>query len=162
MTVWDVKWYRRGGYAVRRPKLPASLYDWTDAQFTRVKQFFAVLRHLKENPMERVFTLELRVDHSDTKMFELYHSIIAEAARKVYGASALLKENIKPQVAIFSDDFFQTHEEINLAEGSEQEHFFREELLQVDSDRQGKTSEGVSVPEGDESPFSPELLEAFR
>lgn len=107
------------GYFARRPRLSVDAHRWTDAQFTAVKHFFDTLDKLKENPMLRVFTLELRVDYRDKEKLELVRTIMAQAAREVYGSAALLNDHIKPQVAIFSDDFFQTHEELALMHGAE-------------------------------------------
>lgn len=39
---------------------------------------------------------------------------LQHAARHVYAQATLLSDGVKPQVAVFSDDFFSGHEEIKL------------------------------------------------
>ena len=65
------------------------------------------------------------------------------AARHVYATATLLADAVKPQIAIFSDDFFAGHEQITLLE---------------DTIKAGKEQIGGT----DETPVSDELLGAMR
>ncbi len=71
--------------------------------------------------MQRQFTIELRVDYEDAGKNEAMRKALQAAARHVYATATLLKDSVKPQVAIFSDDFFTGHEEINLLSDTVQE-----------------------------------------
>ncbi len=165
------------GYFTRRPFLHPDPTRWTDAQFTTVKHFFATLEILKEDPMQRVFTLELRVDFKDKEKMDLVRTLMAQAAREVYAGSALLTDHIKPQVAIFSDDFFQTHEELSLLHGSEPSGSDSVEvggakvgLVSAHAPSPTTKAQALAPPQvgaagggaAEEETFSPELLAALR
>ena len=109
--------------------------------------------------MQRVLTLELRVDYRDKEKLDLMKDIMADAARRVYAASAILSDNIKPQVAIFSDDFFQTHEELSMEEGSKSDSTFCVEGC-VEGYSHSQATKSVGESGGEE--ISPELLAAIR
>ena len=70
--------------------------------------------------MMRQFTMELRVDYSgDQKLSEadkneLMRKAWRAAAVHVYAQAGLLATGQKPQIALFSDDFYEGHEEIAL------------------------------------------------
>lgn len=70
--------------------------------------------------MMRQFTMELRVDYSgDSKLSEadkneLMRKAWRAAAVHVYAQAGLLATGQKPQIALFSDDFYEGHEEIAL------------------------------------------------
>lgn len=64
--------------------------------------------------MQRQFTVELRVDYADNDKNEVMRKALQHAARHVFATASLLADGIKPQVAVFSDDFFSGHEEIKL------------------------------------------------
>lgn len=66
--------------------------------------------------MQRQFTIELRVDYADNGKNEAMRQALTAAARHVYATATLLADAVKPQIAIFSDDFFSGHEEIELLE----------------------------------------------
>jgi len=66
--------------------------------------------------MQRQFTIELRVDYSDQEKNEAMRKALQQAARHVYATATLLADGVKPQIAIFSDDFFTGHETIALLE----------------------------------------------
>jgi hypothetical protein len=66
--------------------------------------------------MQRQFTVELRVDYADNDKNETMRTALQHAARHVYATAVLLSDGVKPQVAVFSDDFFSGHEEIKLLE----------------------------------------------
>jgi hypothetical protein len=60
--------------------------------------------------------MELRVDYADNEKNETMRNALQAAARHVYATAVLLNDGVKPQIAIFSDDFFSGHEEIQLLE----------------------------------------------
>lgn len=64
--------------------------------------------------MQRQFTIELRVDYEDKDKHEVMRKAVAAAARHVYATALLMNDQVKPQIAIFSDDFFQGHEDLKL------------------------------------------------
>lgn len=64
--------------------------------------------------MQRQFTIEVRVDYTDKDKNEAMRTALAAAARHVFATAVLLADGVKPTIAIFSDDFFQGHEEIAL------------------------------------------------
>ena len=66
--------------------------------------------------MQRQFTIELRVDYADNGKNDAMRTALQAAARHVYATATLLADAVKPQVAIFSDDFFSGHEQITLLE----------------------------------------------
>lgn len=121
----------KSGYIARRPQV-GQPHTWTDAQHALVKHFFKTLKELEENPMQRTFTLEIKVDLRDKEKLPLIKQLLAEKAREVYAVVALLRDDIKPQVAIYSDDFFESYEEINIMQG-------------------GSLSEGTNFPQAAEA-----------
>lgn len=170
------------GYIARRPNCGPP-HAWTDAQFTRVKHYFDQLEHLKENPMQQVFTLEVSVDFKDKDKYDLMRNLMARAAREVYGGAALLTDHIKPRVAIFSDDFFQTHEELALMHGADNEgaaekpagtfsvKAAEQALAQASADKGTQAAAAGTARSLEEAPraeapedtmLSPELLAALR
>lgn len=64
--------------------------------------------------MQRQFTLEIRVDYADNGKNEAMRVMMAALARTGYATAVMLADGVKPQVAIFSDDFFQGHQDIML------------------------------------------------
>ena len=93
--------------------------------------------------MQRQFTIELRVDYADNEKNDSMRTALQAAARHVYATATLLADAVKPQIAIFSDDFFAGHEQITLLE---------------DTIKAGKEQIGGT----DETPVSDELLGAMR
>lgn len=76
-----------------------------------------ISRHLQEEKhMQRQFTIELRVDYADPEKNPSMQQALQAAARHVYATAVLLADGVKPQIAIFSDDFFTGHEVIALLE----------------------------------------------
>jgi len=69
-----------------------------------------------EHQMQRQFTIELRVDYADQNKNTAMRVAAAKAARHIYAVASLLAEGMKPQIAVFSDDYFQGYEEISLLE----------------------------------------------
>lgn len=64
--------------------------------------------------MQRQFTIELRVDYADQGKNDAMRLALQQAARHVYATGVLLADGVKPQIAVFSDDFFTGHEAIAL------------------------------------------------
>ncbi len=65
--------------------------------------------------MQRQFTMELRVDYGpEEDKNEVMKKAWTAAARHVYAKACLLSQGQKPKIALFSDDFFVGHEEIEL------------------------------------------------
>jgi hypothetical protein len=73
-------------------------------------------REQRRSKMQRQFTIEIRVDYADNGKSEVMKKAMQQAARHVYATATLLADGVKPQVAVFSDDFFTGHEEIALLE----------------------------------------------
>jgi|ERR1035437_3421072 hypothetical protein len=71
---------------------------------------------IRSGAMQRQFTIELRVDYADAEKNETMRTALQAAARHVYATAVLLADAVKPQIAIFSDDFFAGHEQITLLE----------------------------------------------
>lgn len=80
----------------------------------------AVLKHYKLDTitkgahMQRMFTIEVRVDYADNDKNQAMKETLQQCARHAYATAVLLNDGVKAQVAIFSDDFFSGHEEIML------------------------------------------------
>lgn len=64
--------------------------------------------------MNRQFTIELRVDYADSDKNEVMRQALQIAGRHMYATAELLGDGVKPQIAMFSDDFFDGHAEIAL------------------------------------------------
>lgn len=92
--------------------------------------------------MQRQFTFELRVDYADNEKNEVMRQAFQRFGRNVYATASLLSDGIKPQVALFSDDFFDGHMDIALLE---------------DTVAQGEAEIG-----GEDTAVSAELLEACK
>lgn len=93
--------------------------------------------------MNRQFTIELRVDYADADKNEVMRQALQIAGRHMYAVASLLHDGVKPQIAMFSDDFFDGHAQIALIE---------------DVIQQGKDQIGSSPDEG----VSSELIEACK
>ena|GEM_PF-4798295 len=72
--------------------------------------------HLRKesDPMQRQFTIELRVDYDDVGKNEAMRIAIKQAAQHVYAMANMLKDGQKPQIAAFSDDWYSGREEIEV------------------------------------------------
>jgi len=66
--------------------------------------------------MQRQFNIELRVDYEDAGKNEEMKKACAHAARHMFATAQLLADGVKPQISIFSDDYFQGQESIALLE----------------------------------------------
>lgn len=75
--------------------------------------------------MQRLFTIEVRVDYKDDNKQGVMEKAMQQAARHIYANAALLSDHIKPQVVLYSHDYFTGHKDIPLltddvASGAEQ------------------------------------------
>lgn len=86
--------------------------------------------------MQRQFNIELRVDYEDGDKNEEMKKACAHAARHMFATAQLLADGVKPQIAIFSDDFYQGVEEIKLLDDTIQQG--------IDAIGQQDTTETVS------------------
>jgi hypothetical protein len=68
----------------------------------------------QEDKLIRQFTIELRVNYADADKNEVMRKACAAAARHVFATANLLADGVKPDIAIFSDDWFAGKEEISL------------------------------------------------
>jgi hypothetical protein len=64
--------------------------------------------------MIRQFTIELRVNYADNEKNDTMRSAVAAGARHMFATAQLLADGVKPDIAIFSDDWFAGKEEISL------------------------------------------------
>lgn len=71
--------------------------------------------------MNRQFTIELRVDYADADKNEVMRTALQVAARHMFATASLLADGVKPQIAMFSEDFFDGHAEIALIEDTIQQ-----------------------------------------
>ena len=97
------------------------------------------------NKMQRQFTIELRVDYADQDKNEAMRKALSAAARHVLATAHLLADGVKPQIVVFSDDFFTGHEEIAILdntlgsaieESNAPDEVVSDELLQAARDMQ--------------------------
>jgi hypothetical protein len=87
-----------------------SLIDWKVDQVLEIK----ALRQKGEHTMQYQFTIEVRVDFEDTGKLEQMKSGVAYAGRHVLAIGRLLADKTQPSIAMFSDDFFNGAEQIDL------------------------------------------------
>lgn len=78
-------------------------------------------RHHEEATIQRQFNIELRVDYEDAGKNDEMKKACAHAARHMFATAQLLADGVKPQISIFSDDFFQGVETIALLEDTIQQ-----------------------------------------
>jgi hypothetical protein len=111
--------------------------------------------------MQRLYTIEVRVDFRDESKLPVMKKAIQQAARHVYSQAGLLGDAVKPNVIVFSHDFYNGHQDIALLEDS------------VLSGEQAITEAGnsaLSAPPAenampiaaDDAPISAELLAALK
>lgn len=72
------------------------------------------------NIMQRTFTLEVRMDCADDGKYEAMKQRVRIVGRQLWAGAALISQgsDVKPQIAVFSDDFYGNHEDIVLLEDS--------------------------------------------
>lgn len=71
--------------------------------------------------MNLQFTIELRVDYADADKNEVMRTALQVTARHMFATASLLADGVKPQIAMFSEDFFDGHAEIALIEDTIQQ-----------------------------------------
>lgn len=76
---------------------------------------WAIIKKEKQ-AVQRQFTIEIRVDCPDADKLEVFREVMRSAGQNVYAHAMLLGGQSKPQIAIFSDDFFDGHVDIKLFE----------------------------------------------
>lgn len=96
-----------GGYRAPTAGVLSSLIDWK----SNAPKFGGQITG--EVPMQRQFTIEVRVDYADNGKNDAMRVAIKHAARHIYGTALLLSDGVKPDIAAFSDDFFSGHQEID-------------------------------------------------
>lgn len=125
------------------PEVLDRLIDWKLHSPRHLRDKMKLTAITRGAHMQRQFTIELRVDYADNEKNEVMRKALQHAARHVFATAVLLADGIKPQVAVFSDDFFSGHEEIKLLE----------DVIQSGLD-------STDLP--DEAPVSSELMAAVR
>lgn len=100
--------------------------------------------------MQRQFTIELRVDYADQEKNTVMRAAVAAAARHVYATAQLLADQTKPQIAIFSDDFFSGNQQIELLE----------DVIAKGKDQMQEIGSGEAIAE--DTGISPELAAAVQ
>ena len=112
--------------------------------------------------MQRLFTIEIRVDFRDEDKLPLMQKAIQQAARHVYSQAGLLGEAVKPEVVIYSHDYFAGHSDIplfddDIASGAAAITEAGNSALTAGE----PASAGAPVAK-DETPFSQELVNALK
>lgn len=64
--------------------------------------------------MQYQFTMELRVDFADKEKLETMKDTWRSMARQALATADLLKDKVKPSIALFSDDFYEGQAAIEL------------------------------------------------
>lgn len=94
---------------------------WLDVTIT--KYFKEVVRNHKLDASlnrrdgtmaQQLFTIECRVDFRDESKIPLFKTLIQQAARLVITQAGLLGDGVKPEVVIYSHDYFKGHQDIAL------------------------------------------------
>src|ERR1035437_5238313 len=101
--------------------------------------------NLEEEMMQRMFTIELRVDYADAEKNDAMRTAIRQAAQHVNATACLLTDGVRPGIAVFSDDFYAGREEIGLIQ----------ETIQ-------KGIDSIQGDPADEGGVSDEMLNALR
>lgn len=97
----------------------ARVRDWNARRvrpYGPVKRLIMRIFQARSTVMQRQFTMELRVDYADNEKTKVMRQAMQQAARHVYATATLIADGVKPQIALFSDDFFTGHEQIELLE----------------------------------------------
>lgn len=97
-------------YPTLEPDALDMLIDWKVYKVLGIKE----AREKGEHTMQYQFTLELRVDFEDKDKNEIMKEAVRAAAKHMYATAALLADRVKPQIAIFSDDFFNGSEAVDM------------------------------------------------
>lgn len=115
------------------PKELSELIDWRIAA-------------IRTTPMQRMFTIELKVDYADKDKNQVMREACQKAARHMLATASLLSDGVKPQVVSFSDDHFDGHALIPLFD----------DVIKKGEDE--LTAAGVA----EEEAVSPELMAALK
>lgn len=62
----------------------------------------------------RIYTIEIRVDFKNEENFPIFQQAVQQAAHMLYAQSDLLGEVIKPEMVVYSHDYFTGHKDIGL------------------------------------------------
>lgn len=63
---------------------------------------------------QKQYTIELRVDFSDDEKQLVMREAMRRAAAHIYATAQLISDKAKPQIAVYADDFFDGHQDIDL------------------------------------------------
>lgn len=109
----DGKEYSGEWCITAEPSVMDRLIDWKIR--SAVMKLRAEASPLKEEAkLIRQFTIELRVNYADADKNDVMRKACAAAARHMFATANLLADGVKPDIAIFSDDWFAGKEEISL------------------------------------------------
>lgn len=123
------------------PSIMDRIIDWKiNSPLTKLK----VSGITEEVHLIRQFTVELRVNYADSDKNDVMRKSVAAAARHMFATANLLADGQKPDIAIYSDDYFAGRSEIELLE---------------DVIQQGLEETAETVTEGE---VSSELMAAVR
>lgn len=100
--------------------------------------------------MQRQFTIEIRVDCPDAEKLEVFREVMRSAGQNVYAHAMLLGGQSKPQIAIFSDDFFDGHVDIKLFENRIAEGEAALKAAGDTSEEQGVSAELLAAVSGND------------
>lgn len=121
-----------------------------------------------EITMQKLFTIEIRVDFRDEDKIPLMQKAIQQAARHVYAQAALLGDAVKPQVVIYGHDYFTGHSDIPLFDDdvSTGDTAITEASNSPHGDPTGEakltTGSPTATPEPAPEGFSKELLDSLK
>ena len=125
------------------PRVMDQIIDWKiRSPAMKLKQKIGAIT--EEVHLIRQFTMELRVNYADDEKNITMRKAWAQAARHVNATAQLLSDGVKPDIAIYSDDWFAGKETIDLLE----------DVIQQGIDENGASDAGNSV--------SSELMAAVR
>ncbi len=86
------------------------LIDWKVYGWLGIKE----ARERGEHTMQTQVTIELRCDFEDKDKVAVLIEAAQAAARHMLATASLLSDKVKPQIVVFTDDFFTGHKEIPL------------------------------------------------
>ena len=92
--------------------------------------------------MQRQWNIEIRADFADPEKNDAITQIVKQAARHCYANVALLSDQVKPNMACYSDDYFSGHEDINPLDDTIQQ--------------------GLDAVGGDETAISEDMIQALK
>ena len=98
---------------------------------------------------QQQFTIEIRVDYNDPEKYAAMRTACRTAAQHLYATAELISDKTKPQIAIFSDDYFEGHKDIDLLDNK------------IDQGIAALEAAGQDTADGNTG-VSDELLDALR